>query len=245
MKVKNLMHLLRFTRKAKAIKQETLLKHSRQDSDQLSGRLYQRITELLLCNFIDCDVNGNLAGLIKEGLPTAEEIESAWLNVRSQFADAIGNNEYVLFRNTYKNIAVLEISLRAIASMVDILRVIYHPEIAKRLNNELGTKIIFDPTDPLKYQKTLDGCVTRSKSIKIKIDLLEIQQQGLNERHQEGGRTTLEYYQSILITLSDHAKYPITDKITVFEFCDRIKRFNKFCEQQKQQISTLKRGGRV
>jgi hypothetical protein len=39
----------------------------------------------------------------------------------------------------------------------------------------------------------------------------------------------------MLITISDHAKYEITDDITVFQFCERIRRYNSLIEKLQKQ----------
>jgi hypothetical protein len=189
-------------------------------------------------------VDGNLTALVKSGYAGQNEIIEAWKQIQIEFADTIGNHEYVMYRNCIKEITVLNISLGAISAMVDVLRKVYSKGIAERLNKALGIKFDFDHTKPEQYQKLLDGCVNRSKSIKIKIDLLEIQQKGMHKKHNQGEKTSREYYQSILITLSDHAKYQVNDTITVFEFCDRIKRFNKFSEQEKKRLKNGRRENR-
>lgn len=197
----------------------------------LSGKLYQHIREIPLNKFKECDVSGNLSALIISGYPSPEEIIEAWQNIKMQFADAIGNHEFVLFKNVFRDKTVLSINLANISMMVDVLRRVYNKDIADRLNKALGTKVDFNYLDAEAYHKQLDGCVMRSKSIKIKIDLMELQQKAMKDKHNEGSEPTHEYYDSMLITLSDHAKYEIKDTISVFEFCTRVKRFNKHCDE--------------
>jgi hypothetical protein len=42
---------------------------------------------------------------------------------------------------------------------------------------------------------------------------------------------TRAYFESILITLSDHAGYHIKDDITVYEFGERIRRLNHYIKK--------------
>jgi hypothetical protein len=158
-----------------------------------------------------------------------------------QFADAIGNHEFIMFKNVFRDITVLSINLANVSMMIDVLRNIYTQAIADRLNKALGTKVVFNQLTPDAYQKALDGCVMRSKSIKIKIDLLEMQQNAMKAKHEQGGAANWEYYQSMLITLSDHVKYELRETITVYEFCTRVKRFNKHCDDLEKQKLKLKR----
>lgn len=201
------------------------------------GTLYRHIKELPLNKYVECE-NGNIAALVTSGYPDPAEILETWQRIRLQFADAIGNHEFIMFRNVFRDITVLSINLAGISMLIDVLRGVYNKDVADRLNKALGTKLVFNHLDPVGYQKMLDGCVMRSKSIKIKIDLLEMQQEAMKKKHTDGNVETWEYYQSMLITLSDHVKYELKDTITVFEFCTRVKRFNKHCadiEAQRQK----------
>lgn len=194
--------------------------------------LYRSINNLPLHRFIDCMVNHNLSSLIISGFPNEIELSTSWSIIVQQYTDAMGNQEHRLYTNLTKEIAVNTITYNLINRTVEILRKQYHKELATELNKLLLTTFKFDFQDQERYNKELDRCVNRSKSLKISIDLLQIKIAELEKKFT--GKTqlpTIEYYQSTLITLSDYAKYQITDSITVFEFCERIKRLNSFLEQ--------------
>lgn len=201
-----------------------------------SAKWYHHITELPLNRFIDCLVDKNIYALVITGNPTIEELYAAWTEIQSEYADAIENNEYRLYVTLVKEVVILSTTIEQINCLVGALEYMYHEELLSRLNKLLNTSIVLDPADQVKYTAALKGCIMRSKSLKIKLDLQEIQLQGIQAKmEQPGKQPDRGYFHSILVTLSDHAKYHISDNITVFEYCDRVKRFTQYCEQVKRQ----------
>lgn len=207
-----------------------------------SAKWYQHITQLPLNRFIDIMVDDNYAALVITGYPSEQDLLAAWLQIQGEYADAIGDNEHRMYISLFKEVTLLNVTLKTINYLVEILEKVYYSEFVKNLNKLLNTTFQLDPADPVKYKATLKNFLMRSKAIKINLDMKEMQLKALQEKNQEPGKkATREYFQSILITLSDHATYQIHDSITVFEFCDRIKRFNKYCEQVKKQADVRKR----
>lgn len=201
--------------------------------------LYRTISELPLRVFITCIVDKNLSALIISGNPTVNELEEAWEDIRQQYADAIGDHEHRLCTSLYKELAIMNCNFRMIILLVDLLGHAFMKELADELNDILNTSFAFDPSDPIQYKKELQRCLNRSKSILLDIELKEKQYKSIAGK-QPGEATTKptkEYFISILITLSDHAKHDIPDTISVFEFCERLKRFNHYVEH----LESLKR----
>lgn len=205
-----------------------------------SAKWYQHITELPLNRFIDCLVDGNIYALVITGKPTDEELMTAWGNIQTEYADAIGNHEYRLYVNLFKEVTLLSVNLQLIMTAIEILEDVYSKELTGKLNKLLSSNITLDPADPEKYKSSLKRFDMRSKGLKIDLDLKQIQLKAMEAKiNKPGDKPTREYYHSVLITLSDHAKYQIPDSITVFEFCDRMKRFVNYCEQAQRN-----KGGR-
>lgn len=196
-----------------------------------SAKWYQSITELPLCKFIECAVDGNLAALITAGLPTQEQLLLAWAEINDQYADAMGDNDHKLLNKLFKDITILSIDYGQIQALIEALRNHRYKPFEERLNTLLYTNFKFADN----RQKELDTCHRLSKSILVKIDLKTAQQEALKAKQTSGNKPTREYFFSWLINLSDHAHYPVPDTITVFEFCERIKRFNKFIELQNKK----------
>jgi hypothetical protein len=197
--------------------------------------LFRNITELPLSNYIDGTVNGNISAIIKSGVCQDDiELLQAWADINQQYAEAIGDHEQKLFLSLYKEVNKLAIVIDEVAKLVSLLEKYYVKEFADILNNILGTTFKFEVKDPESYDKDLKRCLTRSKGYKVQLDLKASQLKAIQERQRPGVGPTHEYYQSVLITLSDHAGYRVDNSITVFEFCDRIKRLNKQLEEAKK-----------
>ena len=54
-----------------------------------------------LCKFWECDCDGNLRALIIEGDASEDELQEAWIVVKSQFADAMANKKFVSFKTLF------------------------------------------------------------------------------------------------------------------------------------------------
>lgn len=198
------------------------------------SNIFRSINVLPLHKFIDCIVNKNLAALTINGMPSPEELAFAWTNILQQYSDAIGDAEFRLYANKTKELALYTINYNLVNTLIDVLRKEYNKNLCNELNGLLKTTFKFNYQNKEEYEKELSRCYNRAKVFKINIDLLQKQVSELEKKFETKEGTPSEtYYQSTLITLSDHAKYPITDAITVFEFCERIKRFNHYCEQLK------------
>lgn len=130
---------------------------------------------------------------------------------------------------------MLSVTHKTILYLIEILQEVYYPDFAQQLNQLLKTNFPFDPENPEQYQGFLKNCLNRSKGLKIDFDLKTIRFQAIKEKmNSRGGeKVTRQYFQSILITISDFVQYPVTDNITVFEYCDRIRRLNEYREKQK------------
>lgn len=193
---------------------------------------YQSISELPLNKYIECVVDGNLSALIICGYPTKEQLESAWLEIAEQYADAMGDAEHRMYIKLYKELVMLNIEYQQILNLIDLLTLVRYQPLEQKLNELLFTNYSF--TD--NREKELETCFRLSKSVSLRIDLKKQQIDGLRDKGENRTKKpTREYYQSILITLSDHAKYPVFDTIPTFEFCERVKRFTLFVEKQKNE----------
>lgn len=197
-----------------------------------SNKWYRNITDLPLNKYIECAVDGNLAALIISGYPSQEQLESAWLEIAEQYADMMGDAEHKLYIKLYKELIILNIEYQQILSLIKVLTLVKFELFEQKLNEILFTNFSFTTN----REKELDTCFRLSKSTLLKIDMKKAQLDGLKDKGEKKGKgPTREYFQSILITLSDHSKYPVLDSITTFEFCERLKRFTQFVEKQKAE----------
>lgn len=208
---------------------------------------HQTIDELPLNRFIDCMVDNNLSALIISGLPTIQQLQSAWENIFSDYIERIGTNEYRIYVALYKEINLLKVTIdqiNIIAQRGDeandmkpgILRLMYSEYFANELNILLKTTCRFNYKDFKSYHAELDKCINRSKAFKIKLDLKLMNFEAIEKKNKGNtGKADRQYFVSILVTLSDYAKYQIADNIKMSEYCERLKRFNMACENQKHK----------
>ncbi len=198
---------------------------------------YQSIHDLPLRIFINCLVEDNLSLLIITGTPTPDQLEDAWEKISDEYTTALGDNEFKLCLILQKEVAQLTTSFKLVHYAVGILQMVYYKELAEELNKLLGTAYHFDVKNPKAYKRELQLCLSKAKQYKMKLDIksknlevIESKQKGKSQK------PTKAYFQSILISLSDHAKYAIPDTITVYEYCERIRRLNQYVEQTKKKV---------
>lgn len=197
-----------------------------------SVKWYRTIHELPLSKFIEVAVDGNLSGLIISGFPSEEELTNAWTEIMSDYSDMIGDHEAKLYFQLTRDITVMAITLNQIENLVKLLEDYHYPPMEDMLNSLLRTRFKFKE----KRREELKKCIAMSKGISLKKDLKELQLEGMRSKFEkEGAKPTREYFQAILITLSDFAKYHITDSITTYEFCERIHRLNQAVENRKNK----------
>ena len=201
-----------------------------------SGKWYQNITELPLSRFIDVTVDGNVYALVISGKPTLNDLETTWENISTQYSDAMGDSEHQLYLSLYKEIHILTATYKSIFDIVEILRGFPHEGLKTELNSLVGTSFKFDYADPEKYHNELDRCLKRSKGLKIQLDLKLKSFEAISAKFKDNaGKPTREYFYSVLITLEDYSKVRLDENITVFQFCERVKRLNKHIKSMEKK----------
>lgn len=205
-------------------------------------KLYQNIHDLPLFKFKDCVVEQNLHVLVIEGTPTEDQLKEAWEQIASEYAAAVGDAEYKLYFNTYRELLQMAVDLSNAELLIDTLRKAFYQPLLDELNKLLGSSVKLDGLQKEAYYKQLDVLYKRSRGIKIKLDLKNMQFKAMEQKFGErgSGKPTREYFDSMLITLSDHAGYQLTDSISVFEYCERIKRYTKYVEQMQKKLQWQK-----
>ena len=212
--------------------------------------IYRQISELPLSRFIDCIVDNNLYALVITGTPDLTELQKAWANILTQYSEALGVAEFKLYISLYREISLLEIDYKTIHTNVDVLRSIQRwtlkngttPEIeacriklGKEVNSLLRTACKFNEKDDATYQEELNKCIRRTGGLKIRLDLKLLAFDEIKKKNKSGVELTRPYFDSVLISISDHAKYEITETITVSKYCERIKRYNQYCDLLKSK----------
>lgn len=207
-----------------------------------SSKCYRHIVDLPLRNFITVSVDDNLYALVISGQPSEPELFNAWQTIKEEYALAMGNQDQALYVNLFKQVQKLQLTIEQIDLAVNVLKEVYVEQFASELNKLLNTTFAFPVNDPDTYDKNLKKCISLSKRFQITIDMKLAQLEAMHKQLEKRGSgearaVNKEYFYSILITLSDHAEYPIVDTITVFEFCERIKRLNEYIARKQKEAS--------
>lgn len=217
----------------------TLPEQKNSAAPEKSSSIFQNIHELPLHRFIDC-LEENYSSLIKPGTgwikPTEKELFAAWTAILAEYSEAVGTAEYKVYVSLYKEISIYAITLEQIHFCVILLRSVYSKYFADQLNKILKTKCVFNILDRKTYDDELNKCERLAKGIKLRMDLKESQFKAIKDKYEgeadkEENNNTRAFFSSMLVTLSDLAKYHITDHIMVGEYTERIKRYNKHVEQ--------------
>lgn len=201
------------------------------------AKVHNNIVDLPLRKYVEALVDKNLHALVIEGDPTREELEQAWQDVQSQYGDAMGDMEHKVYLKILKDVTILDADYKLIHLYVELLEKMYIQQVAIELNKLLKSSFVLDPKDPVKYRKELQSALNQSKSLKIKLDMKNIEFESIRTKYEtDGVKPSKEYFQSILITLTDHSKVPLNDNMSVYEFCERMRRLNQYVDQQTKQF---------
>lgn len=219
-----------------------------------SYRLYNSIGELPLRCYKDVLLRDNLLALIREGTPVDMEeaepkLREAWLNIQMEYADAIGDAEHVTYLKLSAEVTNLRIDLQLVAMGIEQIRAIMplcdiYPDVqgfkdainehADRLSKIPVIGIRFDFFDKDNFENHCRRCINRSKGLKIELDLKSANLEAMQQKFEHGKLPDDNYFQSILINLSDHAGYHLSDNITVGEFANRLRRLMKHGEKARK-----------
>lgn len=194
---------------------------------------YHSIHELPLYLFIKADVHNDLSVL---GHPSPEATSAAWNIMLSQYHETIGDIAVTMRLHLFKAITLLRIDYSSIFILVNALRSRYVAYFHRQLNLLTNADFVMpeNPADPA-YKSTLLRYIKRSKSLEQHIRLKEIELENLKEGAEKAPKTTLAYYEDTLISLSDHAKLPITDQISTYTYCARVKRLTDYIKRQNSR----------
>lgn len=186
------------------------------------------------------------------GYPTPEQLTEAWSKITQEQADAIGDHEYKLYLKLFREINLTNATIEQIKICVTQLEVVlvlpdalpekamYRDFYSKEVNGLLLTQFFFDFNNIETYRKNLQRCLNRSKGIKLELDMVMARYDAIKQKYESGKKPDETYYDAILITLSDAAGYHLTDGITVFEFCERIKRLNDAANRANRPVRRSK-----
>jgi hypothetical protein len=181
-----------------------------------------------LSRFEECILKGNLSALIILGFPTEQQLTTAWNSIIEEYTDAMGDGEYNMYINLYKELELMRIDYESVKLLVAALRKIYSDYFCDELRRLLRTDFKFNINDLPTYYDELDKCDRRAKGLKINLDLKQIEFDQVKNKLNEKDNTKIDknYFTSILITLSRFNKYRLTKDIFINEYCEHVKQFS-------------------
>jgi hypothetical protein len=229
----NIKKQLRSTKKMTDSSSQTLTPPLAQEKPSLV--LYRSIYDLPLSRFIDAHVDGNLYALVISGVPTEIDLLEAWQDINLQYADTMKNKEYRAITILHAEIAREEILYNQILMLLQELKYWYHDRLKNALNRLLRTRYSLDVSNPEEYDKELGNASNRTKGIMLNIKLKKLELETVEAK--TGGERTApdkQYFYSTLLTIQNHFKRTMRiDEISVFEFCEQIRRLNEEYDQLK------------
>lgn len=205
------------------------------------AKLFNNIVDLPLSTYIECKVDRNLEALIITGEATKEELEFAWNEIEQEYADAVGDMEHFVYIKVLKEVTILSTDLKIIGSCIQLLSQCHVPRFGEELNKLLHTTFKFDPSNQEQYLRELQSCANRSKELKMRLKLKEIEFDAIKEKHEgHSVEPTREYFHRILNQLEEHFHVPVDPSITVYRFCDKLRRYNKYAELRIKEAKKQK-----
>lgn len=199
-----------------------------------SSTWYRSIHELPLHAWIRAEVHEELSALVTSGSPDMDEVARTWSEMQTDFRDAIGDTKTTMRLFIYKELALMSLQLQGIYIMIDGMRLAYHPFFHKELNKQLECDIQWDPNDREAHFAALQRYHKRTATIRRQIKLKEIEYESMKQGA-VGPKPSDAYYQSVLITLTDFAKVPVTDQISTYTYCERVRRLNEYVRKSKSK----------
>jgi hypothetical protein len=200
-------------------------------------KMITTIAKLPLETFVDCLVDEDFSGLVIEGVPTQEEIASAWEDILIQYADAIGDYGYRSYLKAEMAYRAAEIKYNKACTYIEMLNYYYInekvviPKWIAELNKLISQPFVFDKEDLPAYEKYLSGANSRNKSNLFMMEMkreqylaiLKVQQTEKNEKPDR------DYFEKVLINLSDFKKREILiNNISTHRFCVLVNQYSQY-----------------
>lgn len=233
----------RFTKKTEngSLSQQTKL--SNQESN--SRKLYHTITDLPLSIYITCVVDHDLSGLVISGQFEDSEIQQAWNDIQSEYADIVGDQDMKKYLASYKKYCFYEVTIAQGELLLTMIpRIILHGiQIGKdfhlyghvqearhtyveKFNRIFSSSLIF--TDET-FEADIESGRAYLKGLSLRMDIEAEKLKKLESAAMADKKpVTRQYFYDTLITLSDHSKVKLDDSMTAYEFAQRIKRFEDY-----------------
>lgn len=194
-------------------------------------KLYTSIVDLPLYLFMDAICDEKLHSIVISGYPTPDELERAWEELLHQHNEKMGDAESRLMFSLFKQILQRDCELKMIDIALAILVDSYVPRLVEELNGIFHVSFSLDFSNRQDYDQKLQVFRNLKGSVKMTRDLKQLQYDSIKKKKESSNKKPdREYFQTMLLNISDFAKYEVNDHVSVFTYCERINRLTKFLE---------------
>jgi hypothetical protein len=177
-----------------------------------------------------CD--SDYTALVIEGSAEADHLAEAWQKIHQEYIALLGNSQDNYLLTLMMEVNRLYFRHLSITEAVKLLRAHRFDELVMMLKKE-GFNYPFNPNDPEEYRKDLNKVTNRAKSLLVELEQKKKQLE-LLQQNQSTGKIDREYFDKILITLSQHMGFKLEkDKTTVTEYIYTLKDYISHCERLK------------
>lgn len=195
-------------------------------------KLYTVCYDLPIVRFIRCLCEGDYSALVIEGEADPGTLVEAWQNIHQEYITLMGNSQDNYLFTLMLEVNRLYFRHLSITEAVKLLGAHRFDELVMMLKKE-GFNYPFNPNDTEGYRKDLNKVVNRAKSLLVELEQKKKQLE-LLQQSQSTGKLDREYFDKILITLSQHMGFKLEkDKTTVTEYIYTLKDYISHCERLK------------
>ncbi len=197
-----------------------------------SRKLVQRLQEINVHDFVRCYAYGELNRIILDGEFTEEELLDQWEILQMMYFDEVGGLRFQNSFASYKQLLLMRTDVDSIILLRELLTKYYYKPFALELNEICETDYEFNPEDLENYLEEINeaaDCQLRYLRMEIQLKEIELEHQKKEEENSEHTteEITEESFYENLIDLGNHSKIHLDDKISMFEYCKRIKKLKE------------------
>lgn len=179
--------------------------------------------------------------LIISGQPTNKQLQEAWVEIRSEYAESIKTQKTTIVFDLYKKIIYTQWKMFALESLIFQLEEEFEEEAAMMLV-ELGFDLIENLTDRVAYLKQLEGVRIEANVLIVMLNqyVLEYEAAVNEDAVNTSGQPVELDSDKELAALSRFQGYRINkNKITVAEFIAIVNSFLDYIKNNKNGRSTI------
>lgn len=172
--------------------------------------------------FIRCSIHHDYSALIISGMPTDEELLTAWLEINNQYVTIIGDATATTFANDINRSSQVGARIMRISMLVESLRISRNPAIIQALRDE-DFGVMLDADNEAAFTQDLD--LISTILISDDIEYQELLSKHIDKQTNPAPPPTESQYTNLLfeINKSEGIKYNMPE-LTAGMFAELMKR---------------------